>query len=138
MVLIHDIQKDHVSNMVYHVDFLAIDKNQKVQTYVPLRFVGESVVEKNGLGRIQYVKDTILVEALPADLPHDIEVDVSGIQTLNDSVFVSDLKIEGKVLIKEDMDSPLVVAVEITEEKEETTSTSETSDTSTQASSESK
>lgn len=138
MVLIHDIQKDHVSNMVYHVDFLAIDKNQKVQTYVPLRFVGESVVEKNGLGRIQYVKDTILVEALPADLPHGIEVDVSGIQTLNDSVFVSDLKIEGKVLIKEDMDSPLVVAVEITEEKEETTSASETSDTSTQASSESK
>jgi ribosomal protein L25 (general stress protein Ctc) len=38
MVLVQDFQKTNVSNMVYHVDFLAIDKDQKVQTHVPLKF----------------------------------------------------------------------------------------------------
>lgn len=133
MVLVQDIQKDNVSNVVYHVDFLALNKDQKVQTHVPLKFIGESLVEKSSLGRIQYLKDSLLIEALPADLPRELEVDITSIQTLNDSVFVSDIKVSDKIIIKEDKDLPVVVAVEISEEKEETptatTTTEATTDT---------
>lgn len=116
MVLVHDIQKDNVSNIVYHVDFLALAKDQKVQTHVPLRFIGESLVEKNSLGRIQYLRDSILVEALPGDLPHDLEIDITNIHTLNDSIFISDIKVSKNIIVKEEQDTPIVVAVEISEE----------------------
>ena len=134
MVLIHDFQKDNVSNMIHHVDFLAIDKNKKVQTYVPLVFLWESLLEKNGLGRIQYVKDEILIEALPSDLPHTISIDISSIHTLNDSIFVSDFQVSDKIVIKEDMELPVVVAVPIVEEVDEAVQNSSSSEDTTKTS----
>lgn len=134
MVLIHDFQKDNVSNMIHHVDFLAIDKNKKVQTYVPLVFLWESLLEKNGLGRIQYVKDEILIEALPSDLPHTISIDISSIHTLNDSIFVSDVQVSDKIVIKEDMELPVVVAVPIVEEVDEAVQNSSSSEDTTKTS----
>jgi hypothetical protein len=75
------------------------------------------------------LRDNIVVEALPGDLPHDITLDISSIETLNDSLFIKDLVVSEKVIIKEEMDMPIVVAVAISEEKEETVATEETATT---------
>jgi large subunit ribosomal protein L25 len=44
--LIHDIQVDPVSDVLMHVDFLAIKADEKVTTEVPLKMIGESPIEK--------------------------------------------------------------------------------------------
>ena len=46
LVLIQDIQVDPVTDILMHIDFLAVKADEKVTTEVPLRLVGESPIEK--------------------------------------------------------------------------------------------
>lgn len=119
LVLVQDMQLDPVSDIVLHVDFLAVSKNEKVKTEVPVLLIGESPIEKLGEGKIQLVKDFVEVEAFPQDLPHDIKVDISTIASLNDTVFVKDLNLSDKVKILDDMEQPILTVVTLAEEVEE-------------------
>jgi large subunit ribosomal protein L25 len=133
LVLIHDVDKHPVTDEVIHVDFLAVKADEKVEAEVPVVLVGESPVEKNNLGRIELVKDTILVEAYPQDLPHEIKVDVSAIKTPTDVIHVSDLPVPENVVIKENPEETIVTVVEFESEAEE--SSEETAETNEEASS---
>lgn len=119
LVLIHHVETDPVTDVVIHVDFLAVKADEKVKASVSIVMVGLAPVEKDGLGKVQLVKDHVTVEALPRDLPHDIKVDLSGMATLQDGVFVSDLVVSDKVTILEDMDQPVVAVVQLQEEEVE-------------------
>jgi large subunit ribosomal protein L25 len=46
--LIQDIQLDPVTDVLIHVDFLAVNKDEKVTTEIPVKMIGESMVEKLG------------------------------------------------------------------------------------------
>jgi hypothetical protein len=101
---------------------LAVNQNEKVAASVPVVLVGESKVEKLNEWKIQLVKDVVEVEAFPQDLPHNIEIDISKIETANDVIFVKDLQVSSKVRIVDDAEQPVVTVVELSDE-EETTST---------------
>ncbi len=127
MVLIHDIDIHPVTDEVIHVDFLAVKADEKVEAEIPVVLIGESPVEKNNLGRIELVKDTILVEAYPQDLPHEIKIDISQIKTPADVIHVGDIKLDEKVTIKDHPEDTVVTVVEFEEwEGEETTNESST------------
>jgi large subunit ribosomal protein L25 len=79
LVLFHDYQLNPVTDRFLHVDFLAVKADELVEAEVHIIFEGESPLVKLNLGQLQYVKHTIMVEAFPMDLPHDIKVDVSKI-----------------------------------------------------------
>lgn len=119
LVLIQDIQLDPVTDMLLHIDFLAVNKDEKVTTEIPIKLIGESPMEKLWEGKVQLVKDFIEVEAFPQDLPHDITVDISVIQTINDVIFVKDLKISDKVEVLDDPEQAIITVVLMTEEIEE-------------------
>lgn len=116
-VLIQDIQQDPVSDVVVHVDFLAVNKNEKVTTEVPLKLIGESPIEKLGEGKIQLLRDFIEVEAFPQDLPHDVQIDISVILKMDDTIFVKDIKLSDKVEILDDPEQPLVTVLKLAEEE---------------------
>lgn len=80
LVLFHHLQLDPVTDRLMHVEFLAVNKNEKVSAEVPLILVGVSPFEKTGLGRVQLIMQTVEVTALPLDLPHDIQIDISSIE----------------------------------------------------------
>lgn len=115
-VLIHEVQTDPVTEEPIHVDFLAIDMTKKIKVKVPLEFVGISDAVKSGLGNLVKVLYEVEIEALPKDLPHNLEVDISKLATLEDNIFVSDLKLpQGVTLIN----TPLEVVASVVEQKEE-------------------
>lgn len=117
-VLIHEVQVDPVKGFPIHVDFLAVDMNRVVEVTVPLEFVGTAKAEKDGFGTLVKVLHEIEIEALPKDLPHNIEVDVSFISTLEDIIHAKDLKLpKGVVLMTEGSEVVALVAV-AKEEKE--------------------
>lgn len=118
LVLLHAMQLDPVTDEVLSIDFLAVDKNQKVTAGVPVVLVGESKVEKLNEGKIQLLKDTVEVEALPQDLPAHIEVDISKVETSNDVIFVKDLTVANNVKIVEDPEQPVLTVVELSDEEE--------------------
>ena len=120
LVLIQDIQLDPVTDVLLHIDFLAVNKDEKVTTEIPVKMIGESPIEKLWTGKIQLLKDFIEVEAFPQDLPHDVTIDISAIQTINDVIFVRDLKFSGKVEVLDDPEQAIVTVLIMTEEVEET------------------
>ncbi len=118
LVLLQDMQLDPVYDEVLTVDFLAVNANEKVSASVPVVLIGESKVEKLNEGKVQLVKDVVEVEAFPQDLPHNIEVDLASVESVNDVIFVKDLKVSNKVTILDDAEQPIVTVVELADEEE--------------------
>lgn len=118
-VLIHEVQVDPVKGNPIHIDFLAIDMNKPVEVTIPLEFIGLAKAEKDGLGTLVKVLHEVDIEALPKDLPHNIQVDVTGIATLEDKIHAKDIKLpKGVTLITEGDEVVALVAV-VKEEVEE-------------------
>lgn len=119
-VLIHEIQRDPIKGFLVHVDFLAIDANKPIEVVVPIEFIGIAPAEKNGLGVLVKTLHEIEVEALPKDLPHNIEVDLITLENLDDQIRVEDIKAPKGVTIKTNGEEVLAIIAAIKEEVEET------------------
>lgn len=116
-VMIHDMELDPVTNKVVHVDFYAPEAGKKVHAAVPLNFIGESAAVRGGANLVKVLHE-IEVEALPENLPHSIDVDISKIATTDDVVTVGDLKLPTGVSTKLEADEVVASAVEVKEEVE--------------------
>ncbi|PIP21737.1 MAG: 50S ribosomal protein L25 [Candidatus Nealsonbacteria bacterium CG23_combo_of_CG06-09_8_20_14_all_40_13] len=110
-ILIHSIQKDPVSDELIHTDFYKVKMTEKIRTNVPLHFVGESKAVKELEGNLIANKDTIGIECLPDALVNQIEVDISVLQTFEDKIKVSDLKIPANIAVLDDGEE-IVASVE--------------------------
>ena len=118
-VLIHEVQVDPVTDEPIHVDFLAIDMKKKIRVKVSLVFEGVSNAVKSGIGNLVKVLHEIEIEALPADLPHNLIVDISKLETLKDQVFISDIKLPAGIVVINSPTDVVASIVEQVEEKEE-------------------
>jgi large subunit ribosomal protein L25 len=118
-VLVHNIQVDPVSDEILHVDFHQVDLTQKVTVTVPVEFVGEAPAVIQG-GVLVKLFNEVEVEALPADLPDKLTVDVSGLDEIGKSIALKDLKIDTKKvkLLVENLDELVVKIDEPTKEEE--------------------
>lgn len=116
-VLIHEVDRDPITNVPRHADLYAIEKGAKVEVAVPLTYIGESEAVKGGANLVKVMHE-IEIEAAPADLPHDIEVDISVLANVGDQIHVSDLKIPKSVTVKAEAEEviALIQAVEVEEE----------------------
>jgi large subunit ribosomal protein L25 len=88
--LIHDVQRDYISDEVIHVDFHEVELNKKLKAHVELEFVGEPPALKLG-GILNRSMSEVEVEALPGDLPHTLSVDLTKLVELNQSIYVKDI-----------------------------------------------
>ncbi len=118
-VLIHEVQVDPVTDEPIHVDFLVIDMKKKIQVKVPIVFEGVSNAVKSGIGNLVKVLHEIEIEALPADLPHNLSVDISKLETLENSIIVSDIKLPAGVVAITNSGDVVASIVAQVEEKEE-------------------
>lgn len=118
-VLIHEVQVDPITDEPVHVDFLAIDMKKKIKVNVPLVYEGVSGAVKSGLGNLVKVLHEVEVEALPNDLPHNLVVDISKLNTIQDQIFVSDIKLPAGVVVVDALTEVVASIVEQVEEKEE-------------------
>jgi len=101
-VLIHEVQKHYLNSAPIHVDFYEVKMTEKLTATVALEFIGEADAVKVLGGTLVKVLSEVEVECLPADLPHDIPVDISSLKTFDDSILVKDLQVSDKVTIKTD------------------------------------
>ena len=94
---------------------------EKVKVDVPLEIVGESPAVEKKIGLLLTPVSQIEVEALPADLPEKVEIDVSKLENVGDEIKVRDLAVDKtKVEILTDEDLVVVQIGElVTKEMEE-------------------
>lgn len=76
-VLIHDMTIDPMKGTFMHADFYAVRMDRVLRVRVPLEFVGESPAVKNDGGILVKVLHELEVEALPKDLPRELQADIS-------------------------------------------------------------
>lgn len=117
-VLIHDVSFSPTKGGIEHIDFYAIEKGKEVTVSIPLVFTGEAPAVKLG-GALTKALHELEVTCKPKDLPHEITVDVSSLETFEDHIRVKDLDIPSGVKIEVDPEETVAVVSEVKEEEEE-------------------
>ena len=84
-------------------DVMIVRMDEKIRTSIHLVFEGESAAVKSEGGVLVKNIYEIEVEALPADLPHEIKVDISKLATFQDAITLADLPVSSKVKVFGDL-----------------------------------
>lgn len=115
-VLIQNLQKHPVNDLILHVDFRKVDLSKKIETKVPIKIIGvsEAVAQKGGVLLTQ--TNELTVEAQPENIPSQIEADISSLKEINQEIKVSDLPKNPTYSINE---LPEKVIVSVVAHKEE-------------------
>ncbi|NTV62417.1 MAG: 50S ribosomal protein L25 [Oscillochloris sp.] len=98
-VFVQEVQRHPVTRAILHLDFKVVDLKKAVHVEVPVVAVGESPLVARGDALLNHIINTVLVEALPNDLPQHIEVDVSGLDMMDKAIHVSDLPLQANYKI---------------------------------------
>jgi large subunit ribosomal protein L25 len=120
-VFIREVQQDPVRREPLHIDFFAPNLQRPLRTMVQIVF---HTPAEHVAGVLTELRNEIEVEALPANVPHQIDVDLSSLVEVGDAVHVSDVTVPDGVLILTSPDellahvTPLAVEPEVEEEVE--------------------
>jgi large subunit ribosomal protein L25 len=118
-VLIREVQRKPITDELLHIDFYQADLTQSIRVDVPLIFTGEAPIAKRKNVSIITMLDTINIEALPDHLPHDIEVDISVLEEVDQAVQVKDIKLGPELTVHTDPEQMVIRAVEARARAEE-------------------
>ncbi|MGB9812911.1 MAG: 50S ribosomal protein L25/general stress protein Ctc [Thermovenabulum sp.] len=116
-VIIKEIQKDYLNNVINHIDFYRVSMTDKIEVDVPIVLKGEPEGVKMG-GVLQHQLDELTIEALPQDIPEHIEVDISHLK-IGDVLTVKEIKLSDKITVLDDPDEIVVAVLAPTIEEEE-------------------
>ena len=127
MVMLRDIQRDPLSGSLLHIDLFQVEMTHKVRADVPLLFVGEAPAARSSRAMLIESLTELHVEALPADLPPHIEVDLSVLEEIEQAIHVRDVAAGDGVEVLTDpdqviarvMESKVEAAAEVEEEEAE-------------------
>lgn len=101
-VMVQQVQRDHMSHNLLHIDFHQINLDEPVHTSVALDFEGEAKGAKEG-GLLQVQMHEVEIRCLPNLIPGALAVDVSGLE-LGDVLLAKDLKLPKGIELKSDPD----------------------------------
>ena len=107
-----EIQWDPRRDDLLHVDLLAADVSRPVTAQVPINLVGESAGARNVSGTIMHQLRTVDIQALPLEMPGQIEVDITVMEEADSVIRVSDLPIPSNATLLSDPEE-LVVRIEL-------------------------
>jgi large subunit ribosomal protein L25 len=125
-VFVREVQRDPITDEFLHVDFYQVSLKEKIRIEVPLVIVGEAPAVNVHHGILLQSVNVIAMEGLPGDLPPHIEVDVSGLEEIDDAIHVKDLEVSPDVTLLIDPElvvakvaAPRMIEEEVEEEVEE-------------------
>jgi len=96
LAIIKDLQRHPIRRNVLHVDFLRVDPDAGVAVEVPLVLVGEAKKVEGRRGIVDQPLKTLTVTAKPADIPSQIEIDITDLD-IGESITVETLTLPAGV-----------------------------------------
>ncbi len=120
LVIFRDVQHHVILRDVVHVDLQALSLTETVRVPVNIVMVGIAPAVEAEAGVVMQVLQEVEIEALPTALIPVIEVDISGLTEIGNSISVGDLEVPAGVTILNNPDVTIVqVTYEAIEEVEE-------------------
>jgi large subunit ribosomal protein L25 len=101
-----EVQRDHIHSRYVHVDFLAVNRDEKVRLTVEVHETGEAPGVKAG-GVVEHHLREVEVECLPTDVPEEIVADIGELE-IGDMLRVGDIEPPSGVTILTDADQPVI------------------------------
>jgi large subunit ribosomal protein L25 len=125
-VLVRDVQRNPITDEPLHVDFFQVRATDKIKAEVPLEFVGEApVLERVSGTTLLYLMDSLHIEALPDHLPHSLQVDLSVLEDVEQSIHVKDIPVSQGITVLNDPEQVVVKVAEARKEVEEVAAAAE-------------
>ncbi len=115
-VFIREIQKHPISRQLIHVDFYQVRKGGKIRVAVPIILVGEAPAAKLKGSMLIRGVSSLDIECLPEKLPSQIEVDISSLKELEQTIYVKDIALDPDITVHIDSEQ---IVVRVSETKEE-------------------
>lgn len=116
-VLIDELQLSYVKQSLLHVVFKEVSLKEKVQVEIPLKFIGE--IELPDLDLVT-LRDNVMIEALPTELPEHLEVDISHFAQAGDEFLLKNVVFDkakiSLIASEEELNSPIIRLQEHIEE----------------------
>ena len=117
--ILKDWQTDPLSGRLLHVDLVRVAMDVRMRVKVPVHTFGEPAGVKQQGGVYEVVTREVEIECLPADIPSEFKVDVSGLM-LGHQLRVADLPLDTakmKLITEPERVLSHVVALKVEEEK---------------------
>ncbi len=111
--LIRDVQRNPITDELLHVEFYQVRATDRIKAEVTLEFIGEApVLSKVKGSTLLHLVDSLQIEALPDNLPHSLQVDLSVLEDVDQSICVRDIRVGEGVTMLNDPDQVVVKVVE--------------------------
>jgi len=117
--LIQDVDLDPITGNPRHADFYVFEKGHRVEVELPLEFVGISPAVKDLGGTLVKVLHELNVVAMPKDLPHNINIDISVLAEFGAQIQASDIVLPTGVEFTGNPEEVIALVSAPREEKEE-------------------
>jgi large subunit ribosomal protein L25 len=101
LTLARDIQHHPFRNVVTHVDFQIVRRDEVISAEIPINLVGEPIEVQHGDGIVDQQLFALAIKAKPADIPPSVDIDISGL-TIGASLHVSDITVPKGVELETD------------------------------------
>jgi large subunit ribosomal protein L25 len=110
LTVAREIQRDPVRGDITHVDLVKVSLDVAIQADVSIEFVGTPTGVLEGGGFVETIETSVLVEALPTEIPTSIPVEIADLQ-IGDTLHVSDLPPFEGVTYLDDIERPLLTVI---------------------------
>lgn len=113
-----EIQWHTLKGNILHVDFLAVKATERVSAQVPINLIGESQGAKEAGGATIQQLYELTVEALPLEIPGEVDVDLEQLTDPDGVIRAGDITLPPNVEMLTDPED-VVVRIEVTRAAEE-------------------
>jgi large subunit ribosomal protein L25 len=110
LAMARDLQRHPVRRTISHVDFLVVNRDEVVAAEVPIVLIGEALAVTRAGGNVDQALFTLHVKAKPADIPSNLEVDITNLE-LGHAIRVSDIAIPASVTVDLDPETAVVIGI---------------------------
>jgi large subunit ribosomal protein L25 len=107
-VVVREFDRDWRRGELVHVDFYQVRMEEKIRLEIPVVLIGEAPALKAKTNMLDHELATFTVECLPAKIPDSIEVDISFLTELDQTIRVKDITLDKDITVLNNPD--LVVA----------------------------
>ncbi len=122
LALVQDVQHHPLLDTTLHIDLHEVKADELVTLEVPVEAVGIPDGVKNGGGTLEHVRFKLKVRALPANLPEQINVDVSALK-VGQTLHIGEVTAPEGVEIRGDKKIPVFAVAAPVSEAEEAAAT---------------
>lgn len=110
--IVKEFDLDPIKGDIVHISLFEIDTTAPMVFTIPFNIIGISPAVKNNLGILVNVLDSIEVRCKVEDLKPSIDIDISELTHVGQTINVGDLNLpEGMTLINEDIKGAAIVSI---------------------------